>query len=71
MGTFFSKHQTQYDTCDICKSNSIKLTSAFLIKKTDYQGSLYFTCENGHNFYTNSKGYSHEELKELEKRFNC
>ena len=70
MGSLFTKQhfQTQYDKCDICKTNRITYKSCFVVPKHFNQGSLYFTCTNGHHFFVNTFGDSYETINE---RFKC
>ncbi len=57
MGNLFKKqkrYQDQFNTCDICNNNEIKMKS-FTINpdRFGYKGVVCFMCKNKHCFYKN------------------
>ena len=46
------KHQKQYEKCDICNSNDIKIKSMDVTYQDGIcQGNIYLMCTNNHCFF--------------------
>lgn len=74
MGNLFvNTHvQTQYDFCEICNNNDIKIKSIDIMPNSFWsQGSICFICKNKHTFHFNVIEVGNIDKASIYKRFKC